>query len=295
MLTRGAKLFFGLALAGLAGGILYGIITNGLAHGGVIKVLTGNGAVDAVLGPLTLGYKGGVGDQFGYTLFMAFGLASAAMGFASLAFRDGDPEAVAELVHADAVPPVSEPNDLSQWPIVTAFSVALMTLGLAVGSVMFSIGAGVLAIAIIEWAIKDWSERATGDPEVNRIIRNRLMYPVELPVAGLILGAIVVYSFSRILLTASKDGALIIGTAIGILIFAAAVLIATRPQVRRSAVVSVLIVGAIAVITVGIVGGVRGEKPIEHEGGQEHASAVAVTGPQADYSTGHSLGETDAS
>ena len=28
-----------------------------------------------------------------------------------------------------------------------------------------------------------WSERATGDAEVNRQIRNRLMYPIEIPVA----------------------------------------------------------------------------------------------------------------
>ena len=295
MLTRGAKLFFGLALAGLAGGILYGIITNGLAHGGVADVITGKGAVDAVLGPITIGYKGGVGDQLGYTLFMGFALCSAAMGFASLAFRDGDPEAVAELANADAIPPVSEPNDLSQWPLVTAFSLAMMTLGLAVGPVLFCIGAASLAICTVEWAIKAWSERATGDPEVNRIIRNRLMYPVELPTAGLILAAIVVYCFSRILLSASKDGALVIAIVLGLLIFTAAVGIGTRPQIRRGALVATLLLGAALVIGVGIFGAVRGESKVEHEGGTEHASALVTDGHQADYSTGRSLGETDAS
>lgn len=295
MLTRGAKVFFGLALAGLLGGIVYGVITNGFAHGGVVEVLTGDGAVDAVLGPITIGYKGGVGDQLGYTLFMGFALCTAAMGFASLAFRDGDPEAVAELAGSDAVPPVSEPSDLSQWPIVTAFSLAMMTLGLAVGPVLFSIGAAALAICAVEWAIKSWSERATGDPEVNRIIRNRLMHPVELPAAGLILGAIVVYCFSRILLTASKDGALIIASVIAVLIFAASMAIGTRPQIRRGALVATLLIGAALVLGAGIFGAVRGESPVEHHGDEEHAGAVVVTGPQADYSTGRSLGETDAS
>ena len=295
MLTRGAKLFFGLAIAGLFGALVYGVITNGLAHGGVVEVLTGDGAVNALLGPLTVGYKGGVGDQLGYTLFMGFALSSAAMGFASLAFRDGDPEALAELAHSDAVPPVAEPNDLSQWPIVTAFSLALMTLGLAVGPVLFSIGAAALAIAAIEWAIKSWSERATGDPEVNRTIRNRMMYPVELPTAGLILIAIVVYCFSRILLTSSKDGAIWVASIIGLLIFAVAVLIGTRPQVRRGALVGALLVGAAAVLAIGIYGRVKGEHPLEHEGGEgEHASALVQTGTP-NYSTGRSLGETDAS
>jgi len=296
MLTRGAKLFFGLAIAGLLGGIVYGVISNGIAGGGVVDVLTGKGAVDAVLGPITVGYKGGVGDQLGYTLFMAFAVSSLAMGFASLAFRDGDPEALAELALSDAVPPVSEPNDLSPWPIVTAFAVALMTLGLAVSSVLFAIGAGALGICAVEWTVKAWSERATGDPEVNRIIRNRLMYPVEPAVAGLTLAAIVVYCFSRILLTSSKGGAVWVAIGIGAVMFAVAVLIGTRPQVRRGLVVGALVVGAIGVLTLGIVGAVNGERKEEHEGGAgEHASALIHTPGTADYSTGRSLGETDAS
>lgn len=290
MLTRGAKLFFGLAFAGLLGAVLYGVITNGLAHGGVVEVLTGEGAVDAVIGPITIGYKGGVGEHVGYTLLMAFAVCSLGSGFAALAFRDGDVESLAELADGSDLPAVSEPNDLSQWPVVTAFSAALLTLGLAIGPVMFAIGAGALAICAIEWSIKAWSERATGDPEVNRIIRNRLMYPVELPVAGLIFGSILVYCFSRILLTVSKTGAVWVATGIGIVLFAAVLAIGAKPQIRRTAIVGTVLVGAAAVIGLGIFGAVRGEREIEHHGGEEdHASAV-VTGSPA-YSTGHALGE----
>jgi hypothetical protein len=218
------------------------------------------------------------------------------MGFASLAFRDGDPEAIAELALSDAIPPVSEPNDLSQWPVVTAFSVALMTLGLATQPVLFAIGAGALGICAVEWSIKAWSERATGDPEVNRTIRNRMMYPVELPAAGLILAAIVVFCFSRILLAMSKVGATYVAIGIGLVMFAVAVLIGTRPQVRRSLVVGAVLLGAAAVLTLGIVGAVHGERKEEHEGTEgEHASALIHTGSSADYSTGRSLGETDES
>ena len=67
----------------------------------------GERGMGAVEHPQLCGLIGhGVGDQLGYTLFMGFALSSAAMGFASLAFRDGDPEALAELAHSDAVPPV---------------------------------------------------------------------------------------------------------------------------------------------------------------------------------------------
>lgn len=290
MLTRGSKVFFGLALAAWFGAVVYGVITNGFAHGGVVDVITGKGAVDAVLGPLTLGYKGGVGDQFGYTLFMAAAVSSLGAGFASLAFRDGDPEALAELENAAAIPPIAEPADLSQWPIVTGFALVLMTLGLATSSVIFAIGAGALAIAAIEWTIKAWSERATGDPEVNRIIRNRLMYPAEIPAAGLILVAILVFCFSRILLTSSKGGAVWVATGIGLVMFLGAVLVGTRPQVRRGLVVGAVLLGGAAAVGLGIFGAVNGERKVEHEGEAEHASAVVP-----DYSTGRAVGETDAS
>lgn len=294
MLTRGAKLFFGLALAGLLGAILYGVVTNGLAHGGVVEVLTGDGAVNALLGPITVGYKGGVGEHIGYTLLMGFALCSLGSGFAALAFRDGDPEAVAELAGGSDVPAVSEPNDLSHWPFVTAFSAALLTLGLATSPVIFAIGGAALAICAIEWSIKAWSERATGDPEVNRTIRNRLMYPVELPIGGLVLIGIVVYCFSRILLTVSKENATWVAIAIGTLMFVVAIVIGTRPQIRRGLVVGALLVGAVVVIALGIVGAVNGEREFEHHGEEgEHASALVHSGP--DYSTGHALGETDAS
>ena len=36
---------------------------------------------------------------------------------------------------------------------------------------------GLLAVVVVEWTVQVWADRATGDPEVNRAIRNRLMYP----------------------------------------------------------------------------------------------------------------------
>ena len=42
----------------------------------------------------------------------------------------------------------------------------------------------VLGAVAIEWTMQAWSDRATGDPAVNREIRNRVMLPIEVPVAG---------------------------------------------------------------------------------------------------------------
>ena len=291
MFTRGSRIFFALALSAYLGGVLYGIITNGVSAGGVVVVMSGNGAVNAFLGPITFGYKGGVGDHLGYILFMSFAVCSLGTGLATSAFRDGDPEAVAELANADSAPPLAAPNDLSQWPVVAGFAATLMTLGLATNPVLFSIGAGALAIAAFEWTIKDWSEQATGDPEVNRAIRNRLMLPVELPIAGVLLIAITVFSFSRILLTSSQDGAVVAAALVGLVIFAVGVIVSTRPQVRRGLIVGVVVVGAAVVLGLGIFGAVKGQHPLEHEGGgtKEHAAAPAG----ANYSVAATLGETE--
>ena len=112
-----------LANSTVYGNSSYGVITNGIDHGGVWHVLTGDGAMSALLGPITLGYKGGVGDHLGFTMLMGFAVTCAAMGFTTSAFRDGDPEAVAEVSRLDAAPAVTAPADLSPWPIVASWHV----------------------------------------------------------------------------------------------------------------------------------------------------------------------------
>src|SRR5262245_21719178 len=125
MITRASRLFFGLAAAAFGAAVLYGIVTNGMAHGGVWHAIRSDGAVGARVGPITFGYKGGVGDHLGYTLLMGFAAAAAAMGFTSSAFRDGDAESVAEVSGTDTAAPVVAPADLSPWPIVASVGVTI--------------------------------------------------------------------------------------------------------------------------------------------------------------------------
>ena len=52
--------------------------------------------IDRVLGPLTLGWKGGIGNHLGYIFFVGlFGLSAGLAGIL-VAFRDADPEAEAQ-------------------------------------------------------------------------------------------------------------------------------------------------------------------------------------------------------
>ena len=127
--------------------------------------------------------------------------------------------------------------------------------------------------------MRSWSERATGDPKLNRELRNRFMLPLEVPVGAVLLGGIVIFSVSRILLALNKTGAAVVIIVLAVLIFVTAIVLANRPELKRSVLVGVGVVLAVLVIGGGIAGGVAGEHPLEEEGKKEGAVAVVHTTP----------------
>ena len=88
MITTGSKWFFGLGFVSLVLAAAYGWTTGG------------NG-----LGPLTVGYKGGVGDHFGYGILLSAGVSSASSwGRSPRPSRDADAAAVAQVAGTETVP-----------------------------------------------------------------------------------------------------------------------------------------------------------------------------------------------
>ncbi len=235
MLTTGSKTFFGLAVPAFITAIVYAVITNGIGHGGIVNLISGNGAIDALLGPLTLGYKGGVGDHLGYAVLMGFSLTCFGFGIAAAVFRDADAKSVAEIEGVDALAPVTARPLISYWPIVASFGVGLMVVGLATQPVTFVIGLVVVIISTVEWALTAWADEISGDVTANARYRAQLLAPIEIPVAVLLGIVIVVFSFSRLLLAVSKNGSVIVAAVLAALIFGTALILGSRPQIRRSA------------------------------------------------------------
>ncbi len=292
MVTTGSKFFYGLAGVGLLAAVVYGIITNGVDHGGVVAVLTGDGAVDALIGPLTLGYKGGVGDHLGYSVLMGFAASCLGLGMATSFFRDSDAEALAQLEPSGEAPAVVRPQNISFWPMVMAFAAGLLMVGLAASPTLFVIGVITASIAGIEWSVQAWSETATGDPEVNAAVRSRLMRPVEVPIGALIGIAVVLLCISRIFLATAGFGAMVVGSALAAAIFVGAVILSSQPQIKRTALVAAAIAFGVAVLAVGIGGAIAGPAP--HEGHHPPPAAELIeTGAPADSMVPATLGETD--
>jgi hypothetical protein len=297
MITRGSKFFFGAAAVGYLTALLYGFLTGAAAHGGVLDVFSNGGLVNSIVGPISFGWKGWVGDQIGYSVLMAFAGTMAVLGGFTSVFRDGSPEALAELQGATVDKGeitgarvdlrVVTPQGLSMWPIFTAFSAGAAIVGLAVSTVLFGIGCIGLVIAGVEWTVKAWSERATGDAAQNKAIRDHLMHPLEIPIGATLAIALVIFCMSRILLAVSKVGAVFFIIILATIVFVVAILLAARPQLKRSVLVGALLVFGVLIIGGGIVGGVAGPREKEDHSEEESlgASSLVVDLPAGQFGT----------
>jgi lysylphosphatidylglycerol synthetase-like protein (DUF2156 family) len=142
-------------------------------------------------------------------------------------------------------------------------------VGLAAGGALLYVGFGIVAIATVEWMVQGWAERATPDPAENAALRNRIMYPIEIPVLGLIIVGVVLVAFSRVLLALPKTGSTVVAIAVAASILLVAALVATRPRVSSAVLTGVLVLAAVALLAGGIVGAVAGERDIEEHKAEE--------------------------
>ncbi len=266
MITTSAKWFLGLGAVSFALAAAYGYSTGGNR-----------------LGPLTAGYYGGVGDHLGYTILLTIALAAALLGLVAVLTRDADPAALAQLAGTDDAPAAVAPAFPSHWPVVAAFGAGLVTLGLVISNVLFMVGAFVLLAVVIEWMVLAWSDRATGDPETNRLVRRRIMAPFEVPLAGFLVVAGAVIAVSRILLTSSQMGAVAVAVVAGVIILGIGTLLATRPTISPNVVAGLLTVLALGVVVAGVASAARGERFIEpHEEHHADDESEGVAEPEGE-------------
>ena len=232
-------------------------------------------------------------------LLVLLGLASAALIIGSLLvwIRDGDVASPTQAA-APAGEAVTAPDETGRplpapWPAVGALGVGVTLVGLAAGGLLLYVGFGLVAIAVVEWMVQGWAERATPDPAENTELRNRIMYPVEIPVIGLLVVGLVLLAFSRVLLALPKEGSTIAAIVLATAILAVAVLVATRPRVSSTVLTVVLVLGSVALLGGGVVSAVAGEREIEEHGTEvEHESPEPETRSE-DPESGTDEGSTD--
>jgi len=248
MITAGAKFFFGLAAVALFGAVVFAWGN----HGGLTGVLTG-------------GLYGGVGAHSGYIVLLTASAAAAFLGGMALAFRDADADAVTAVSGADTLPEVREPSTNSYWPALGAVAAACVVVGLVVSAQLLVFGILVGIVVLLEWRVSAWADRATGDPEANRRVRNRIMNPIEIPVFGVIGVVALVFLVSRVLLAVSESASPVIAILFAVAVLGGGTLIALAPRSMRTvlAVLSVLV--ALGVIAGGVISAAEGSRNYEKE------------------------------
>lgn len=258
MFTTGSKLLIGATIVAVVLAVIYGVTQDG-----------------------TLG---------------VFGLVSAAAALGLLAgvnllTRDAnvavhDAGAIAAASAARQAPPSSP------WPAIGVVGGVLVAVGLVTTALATIIGLVVILAALIEWMIQAWAERGSADESYNGAIRARMANPLEVPILATIFAAIVILGFSRVMLTLSKVGTVVVFSIIATIVLAIAFLLAGRRQVASRTLGGVVAVGVIALVAGGAAAAVSGEryiKVIETTAALASAGRCGVEPSEADKKASQTL------
>ncbi len=270
MFTTAFRFFAGLAIFSLIAAFVVGFTSQTQS------------IMDRVLGPLTLGWKGGVGNHLAYTFFVGLFAGASAIAGLLIAFRDADPEAEAQVVHTESVPLTRAPAGVNYLPALGALAFVLLFIGVATetGGLTFA-AIAVLLVVAFTWTVRTWAERATGDDHTNAELYHRFIDPFRVPVISLLCIAIVTLGLSRVLLSVSKIASVWVFGLAALVFFLVAVLLALKPSSARWVTTVIVVLGAIAIIAAGIAGAVVGEREFEHHeslGVTANGTAAAAPG-----------------
>jgi hypothetical protein len=227
MFTTGSKLFYGLGSGATVAAIAYGIETDW----GAIGVM---GLVSAAV-----------------VLFFLGGLVAV--------LRDAD------VLRLD--PALREGTAAAQrsaggsiWPMAAVVGAAVVGVGLVTEQRVFVVGVVVLVVALVEWMITAWAERASADGSYNRRVGKRFLDPLEHPIFAVVGLGIIVFFFSRVMLALSSTSGAVVFVVVAALILAFGALLGLRRQVSKGVVGGIIAVGFIALGAAGIAAAVQGER-----------------------------------
>jgi hypothetical protein len=273
MFTTAFRFFAGLATASLVAAFLVGFTSETQTP------------MDRILGPLTLGWKGGIGNHFAYVFFVGLCAVSAGLAGILIAFRDADPEAEAQVVHTDSVPLTRAPSGNNYLPALGSFGFVLALVGLASGNHILIGGGLVVVVAVaFTWTLRTWAERATGDDTINAELYHRFIDPMRTPVVAIVCIGLVVGGLSRVLLAVSKTSSVVVFGAAATLFFVVAAVLALYPKSTKTVTTILVVFGALAILVAGIIGAFVGERDIEHhsdEQQQQEAPAASESSAPA--------------
>ena len=140
----------------------------------------------------------------------------------------------------------------SMWPLVGAAGFSLVLVGTITTPVVFIFGIVAILATLVEWTVQAWSERSSGDVAYNASVRERILNPIEYPILAAVGIAIIIFSFSRVMLAINKDAGAIVFIVAASAISLVGLLISIRPQLKKSIVVTIAVVAVFGLVGAGI-------------------------------------------
>ena len=246
MFTTGSKLFLGATVLSIVAAVVFGV---------------SKGGADGWLGVI--------------------GLLSAALAFALLFginyyAHDGNVSAMSDNATTQS-PAAQPPAERSMWPALTAVAVGAIAVGAVSKPIVFKAGVALLLAAAVEWMVHCWSERASADPAYNAGLRKRMLHPIEFPVLAAAGLAVVIYSFSRIMLSIDKSRGPVVFVVAGALVLFGGFLFASRPSLHRGVVTGVCAIAVLGLVSTGAVMAVAGQREIDPHPTTQSDNGAACT------------------
>jgi len=241
MLPTGSKLLIGAAVAATVAAIVYGLTQEGSL-----------GTVGLIFAAAALAFLAGV----------------------VVYIREADVSAMDTAALSESAAAAAPPGD-SIWPAVSAVGGVLLVVGLVTYSPIFIFGLVALLAATVDWMVQAYSERASADARFNAAVRERIAHPLEFPILAAVGVAVLVYSFSRIMLFLSKTTGPAVFGVLAALLLVVGFIIAFMPSIRSGVVAGIAVIAGLGLVAGGAAAALDGEREMHPH---ETTSALSAEG-----------------
>lgn len=220
------------------------------------------------LDPLSLGPNGG-GDHFGGTLLVVTAIGAVAFAFVT-SLRPVTDSDIERPVADDAPPPTLKAVDgpepgvgASAFPLLAAVGLVVAGVAAAAGAKAFYLAAALVAVAAAGWLSQAFVEHPLATARLDDRVSRRTTNPFTYPVLAVLLGAVVAISVSRVYLTVTEKGAIVVSALAATLLFLGCLALASGRNVGRRLTAGLAGVALVSVIGAGAASAARGERVVE--------------------------------
>jgi hypothetical protein len=222
------------------------------------------------------------GGSIGVVALASVATALIFLGSIASFIRDGHVLSTETAAHSTA-PAARRSVRRSWWPLGLGLSVGFMVVGLVSSPGIFKVGIALVFAMLGEWMVSNWAERASANSAYNEKVRSWVVHPLEIPIAASLILAVVVLSFSRIMLSLSKEAGPIVFAIAGALILFVGSVFSIRRNTSRNLIAVVCGIVLVGLSGVGIALALDGEREQLVEAAAEDHFAHRACGTESDY------------